>query len=144
VQPDWPQLLQHWRDGRIKQALLRQALQLRRRWPQLFSQGSYQPLELHGEYADCLFGFLRSQAGRHLLVLVPRLCAGLLEDRPQVPPERWGDTRMRLPAELAGRQWQGLAAGHRDDHGELAVAEVLGELPVNLLISVDEHQEASP
>ncbi|MBH3435274.1 malto-oligosyltrehalose synthase [Pseudomonas citronellolis] len=144
AQPDWPQLLQHWRDGRIKQALLRQALQLRRRWPQLFSQGSYQPLELHGEHADCLFGFLRSQAGRHLLVLVPRLCAGLLEDRPQVPPERWGDTRMRLPAELAGRQWQGLAAGHRDDHGELAVAEVLGELPVNLLISVDEHQEASP
>ncbi|MCY1396376.1 Maltooligosyl trehalose synthase [compost metagenome] len=134
-----PALLAAWRDGRIKQALIARALGLRKRHPALFREGDYQPLQLRGEQAGRLLAFARSHAGRSLLVVVPRLAAGLLGDQPlpQVPAQRWGDTELLLPAALAGRRFAGLFAGEevQDEDGRLPIAEVLRNFPVNLLFS---------
>ena len=42
------QLMPHWRDGRVKQALIHRVLGLRARAPQLFTLGTYLPLKVEG------------------------------------------------------------------------------------------------
>ena len=135
-QPDWPALLNAWRDGRIKQALLAHTLGLRRQWPDLFIHGDYLPLTVRGEQAGQVAAFLRSLSGVYLLVVVPHCCAGLLGEssRPLVPPEAWGDTRLSLPPTLGAVCWRGLTRDHIPRNAELHLAELLGELPVNLLM----------
>lgn len=139
--PDWPGLLRDWRSGHIKQALLAHALGLRKRWPALFSAGGYLPLEVRGEQAAQVVAFVRSHAGQHLLVVVPRCAASLLGDSPlpQVPPERWTDTRLHLPSSLAATRWSGLAGPVEPHNGEPLLAELLDGVPVNLLISGGER-----
>ena len=41
-------LAAHWRDGRVKQAVIRRALALRREVPELFARGEYRPVEVTG------------------------------------------------------------------------------------------------
>ncbi|MDN6860664.1 malto-oligosyltrehalose synthase, partial [Pseudomonas sp. CAN2814] len=139
--PDWPQLLRHWRDGAIKQALLAHALGLRKRWPALFTEGDYQPLPVRGEHAAQVVAFARSHAGQHLLVVVPRCSAALLGDSPlpQVPARRWGDTRLHLPSSLAAVRWSGLAGAIEPHDGEPRLTDLLRDTPVNLLISGGER-----
>ncbi|QRY77865.1 malto-oligosyltrehalose synthase [Pseudomonas sp. PDNC002] len=139
--PDWPALLRGWRDGRIKQALLAHALGLRKRWPALFAQGDYLPLEVRGEHAARVVAFARAHAGQHLLVVVPRCGAALLGASavPHIPAEGWRDTRLHLPASLAAIRWSGLA-GPVDPHdGEPRLAELLRDTPVNILTSGGER-----
>lgn len=134
---DWHALLQDWRDGRIKQALLAHALGLRKRWPGLFAQGDYLPLEVRGEHATQVAAFARQHAGQHLLVVVPRCASALLGDSPlpHIPAEGWRDTRLHLPSSLAALRWNGLG-GPVDPHdGEPRLAQLLRDFPVNLLIS---------
>lgn len=136
AQPDWPALLRDWRNGHIKQALLAHALGLRKRWPALFAAGDYLPLEVRGEHAEQVVAFIRRHAGQHLLVVAPRCSAALLGDSPlpHVPPERWADTRLHLPSSLADTRWSGLTGPVESHNGEPRLAELLGAVPVNLLI----------
>ena len=128
--------LASWQDGRIKQWLIHQVLRLRAERPQLFSQGSYRPLGVTGEHAAQVLAFLRSQGDEHLLVIVPRLAAGLLGEQqvPHVPPQRWGNTSVVLPEELRGRQVTGLLGDCQatTDQG-VALSAALAAFPLNLL-----------
>jgi (1->4)-alpha-D-glucan 1-alpha-D-glucosylmutase len=128
--------LASWQDGRIKQWLIHQVLSLRAERPQLFSQGSYRPLGVTGEHAAQVLAFLRSQGDEHLLVIVPRLAAGLLGEQqvPHVPPQRWGNTSVVLPEELRGRQVTGLLGDCQatTDQG-VALSAALAAFPLNLL-----------
>jgi malto-oligosyltrehalose synthase len=82
-------LAAHWQDGRVKQAVIRRALALRRAVPELFARGTYQPLGVTGPEARHVVAFARSLGGTHCLVAVPRLVSNLLE-----PPS----ARSRSPA----------------------------------------------
>ncbi|WP_236173212.1 malto-oligosyltrehalose synthase [Pseudomonas pseudonitroreducens] len=139
--PDWSVLLRNWRNGHIKQALLAHALGLRKRWPALFACGDYQPLEVRGEYAAQVVAFVRSHAGQHLLVVVPRCAAALLGQSalPRVAAQDWRDTRLHLPSSLAAVRWSGLAGPLEPHDGEPRLADLLAEVPVNLLISGGER-----
>ena len=53
---DWADLLQTWRDGRIKQAVIRKILGLRRQVPDLFARGDYTPLEVTGGLEERVVG----------------------------------------------------------------------------------------
>ena len=53
------ELLGNWRDGRIKLFLTQRLLIFRRENPALFAQGSYEPLELSGEFASSCVAFAR-------------------------------------------------------------------------------------
>ena len=100
-------LLASWRDGRIKQHVIARALALRRRHPELFETGHYEPLEVAGASADRVVAFARRTEQAMVVVVVPRLIAGLLQDRELPCPAAgaWGDTRLELPPALAGRSW---------------------------------------
>ena len=97
-------LAAHWRDGRVKQAVIRRALALRREVPDLFARGEYRPVEVTGARAEHVVAFLRSDGARHCLVVVPRLPVGLLGDEDSVifREAAWQDTTLHPPEELEG------------------------------------------
>ena len=71
------ELLRSWPDGRITLYVTRQALAARKRWPSLFNDGRYQPLEAAGEQAGHVVAFARGDDRQFALVVVPRLVAQL-------------------------------------------------------------------
>ena len=76
---DLPALAAEWRNGGIKQALIAELLALRRRAPQLFAEGSYEPVAVEGEAAASMIAFVRRHGDHRLLVAAPRLPLGLLQ-----------------------------------------------------------------
>jgi (1->4)-alpha-D-glucan 1-alpha-D-glucosylmutase len=75
-----------WRDGAIKQAVIRRVLDMRRRHPDLFAQGVYQPLTVRGPRAEHVIAFARSHGGLQAVVVVPRLTLRLWPDSLAQPP----------------------------------------------------------
>ncbi|MFO2464235.1 malto-oligosyltrehalose synthase [Pseudomonas sp. 15FMM2] len=133
-------LLEHWRDGRIKQALIGEALNLRRAHPALFARGSYEPLEVVGKHAERIVAFCREYQGKRLLVVVPRWVHGLLGNsaRPRVDAQIWGDTRIKLPFAATLQDWKGLLRTSAvTPNKELMVSVALGDAPVNIFINPD-------
>jgi (1->4)-alpha-D-glucan 1-alpha-D-glucosylmutase len=60
-------LLATWRDGRIKQSIIRRLLALRRSDPEFFALADYQPMALDGNTV----AFTRRHAGKTLIVAAP-------------------------------------------------------------------------
>ncbi|WP_437882958.1 malto-oligosyltrehalose synthase [Pseudomonas sp. LRF_L74] len=145
---EYAELIQRWRDGHLKQALIHALLSVRKAQPQLFSQGDYRPLSVEGVHADKVLAFSRSHADRHLLVVVPRLARDLLGDSPlpHIPAGRWGDTRVRLPQALDAGRLTSLCSERtfHGDQGSLSLAEVLVDFPVNVLCLKSSLQEHRP
>ncbi|NKQ12931.1 malto-oligosyltrehalose synthase [Pseudomonas sp. SST3] len=131
------ELLTNWQDGRIKQWLIARTLRLRRAQPRLFTEGRYLPLKVEGEHADQLIAFARELDGAWVIVIAARLASGLLADShtPQIPAQRWGDTRVRLPDALSGREMERLFDGMTvtPKQDDLPAAEVLQQLSVAVL-----------
>jgi len=131
------ELLANWQDGRIKQWLIGRTLGLRRSQPRLFSEGSHLPLHVEGEHADRLIAFARELDGNWLIVVAARLASSLLADShtPQIPAERWGDTRVRLPDALSGHALERLFDGKTvtPKQAALSATDVLQQLPVAIL-----------
>jgi (1->4)-alpha-D-glucan 1-alpha-D-glucosylmutase len=131
------ELLTHWRDGRIKQALIAQVLNLRAEHAELFRHGSYQALEVLGEQAHNVLAFAREHEGKHAIVIVPIRCATLLENSavPQVDALHWGDTRVVLPFDASDTNLKGLFQSSAvTKNRELKISDALGDVPVNLFI----------
>jgi maltooligosyltrehalose synthase len=91
--------LDHWRDGRIKQAVIARLLAVRRTLPELFSHGDYRPVRVEGPMADHVVAFLRTHGENRLLVVVPRLPLALMTtpETLQIEPARWQGTSLVLP-----------------------------------------------
>ena len=130
-------LLQHWRDGRVKQAIIRHALAFRAAAPGLFTVGAYTPLRVEGPQEDHILAFLRVHEGRAAIAIATRLSAGLdLKDAgPLVTQEQWNETRFITPRNFVGRSYvnvlneaQPTVIGARE-----VVGSMLAELPVALL-----------
>ncbi len=99
-----PALGDTWRDGRIKQAVIARVLGHRRRYPRLFSHGTYHPLAARGPAGDQVIAYERRLAGRTVTVVVPRLVAGLLDPAESglgIPGTAWEDTVVAGTAEDA-------------------------------------------
>ena len=139
---DPAELLKHWHDGRIKQWLIARTLNARRQQPALFRHGDYQPLKVHGQHAERLIAFSRSHAGQMAITLVPRLTAPLLRDndQPLIPPPNWDDTLIDLPDTPLFSALTGAAV---NSGAAVPVSELLGNVPVNLLVTVN-PQEHTP
>ncbi|MDB5717315.1 MAG: treY, partial [Sphingomonas bacterium] len=116
------ELLATWRDGRVKQAAIVEALHLRREHPALFLDGGYEPLDIRGSRAANVIAFVRRHGDEAILVAAALRCAGAVagSGAPSVPVEWWGDTVVDLPA--------GLSLG--DDAGAaIPIATLLDRMP---------------
>jgi (1->4)-alpha-D-glucan 1-alpha-D-glucosylmutase len=129
-------LLPHWRDGRVKQAILARGLAFRGRAPGLFTAGSYQPLRVEGPGAEHILAFVRVHEGRAAIVAGTRLSAALelRTNQPVVDPEQWRETRLVMPRPLVGRACTDIFTGTEALIGARSnVSVALTMLPVALL-----------
>ena len=132
-----PDLLANWRDGRIKQTLIAQTLNVRTEHAELFRRGTYQALEVVGSQAHRVLGFVREWEGKRAIVIVPIRCSALLENsaEPQVDAPLWGDTRIHVPFATADENLKGLFSSITvTKNRELMISAALGDFPVNLFI----------
>jgi (1->4)-alpha-D-glucan 1-alpha-D-glucosylmutase len=129
-------------DGRIKMYLTWRALCLRQEQPELFQEGEYLPLMVEGAKANHVVAFVRKSAKENVLVVVPRLVAGLLNniDVPPIGPRIWEDTEVLLPFCTCSEKYRNVFTGEiletekRDDSEKIAVSKILSEFPAALCL----------
>jgi len=136
------ELLETPEDGRIKLYSTWRALCLRQQQPDLFQKGEYVPLTVEGAKANHVVAFARKSETASLLVVVPRLVAGLLNDIdvPPVGPRIWEDTRIVIPFCSCSQQYRNALTGEvvdvqkGDGQETIAVSHVLAAFPVALCL----------
>lgn len=120
-QPDWRKLADNWRDGRVKLAWTRRLLALRATLPELFTEGSYQPLAVTGRDATRVIAFARLHEREAVIVAVGRTLAPVSDGGRRWPHGE--DYSGEL--DLADLQIEGRASG-----APLLLSEVFADLPV--------------
>ena len=121
--------LREWRDGRVKLFLVRTLLKLREDHPDLFRDGTYEPLQVTGTFRDCVIAFRRTAGDRCLAVVVPRFSA-----RVGFPPvgDSWGDTAVES---LDVTDWDDIVRRMRHQEAKPAlVASLLSDFPVGVFL----------
>jgi malto-oligosyltrehalose synthase len=131
-----------WPDGRVKQAVIRRALALRRDQPALFARAAYRPLAVSGPLAEHVVAFARSYGDAHCIVVVPRLSTGwpLLPGKnaetgcPAGSASCWRGTMLEAPNDMVGRTLRNRCTDTSVDLlGPVPIESVLGDFPVALL-----------
>lgn len=128
-----------WRDGRVKQSLIRRVLSVRQSMPALFARAAYYPVDVTGPAATHILAFMRSLDDGHCVVIAPRLPARLLSggDSIIIPAKVWEGTELHLPAALMGRHLRDtFSEAHATPrHGILPLADVLATFPAALFVA---------
>jgi (1->4)-alpha-D-glucan 1-alpha-D-glucosylmutase len=130
-----PETMARWRDGLPKLWLVHRLLDLRRRRPRPFLDGSYAPLTVEGHDADHLIAFARQFGDETIVTVAPRLLLGRLsvDDPPGLDPRAFADTRIHLPTKHV-RLLDGRTV--RNGEGGIAVMDLLGGFPVSVMESI--------
>lgn len=137
-------------DGRAKLWVICRLLALRAQDPELFREGSYEPLEVRGARERHLVAFMRRHQGHAFVLLVVRLFATLEMDGATETPSvdgqpasplsiAWSDTEVLLPAEADEWHFEDCITGLScvtKDH-RLVVAPLLHAFPGAALIARD-------
>jgi (1->4)-alpha-D-glucan 1-alpha-D-glucosylmutase len=123
------ELVEGYRDGRIKMHVMTTCLRLRREQPALFLEGEYTPLEA-GEH---LVAFERRRGTDRLVCLAPRLPWRLGGAKHPWPlGDAWGDARVRLPA---GGRFREAFTGDTVEGDASRIAGILRVFPVAWLLA---------
>jgi (1->4)-alpha-D-glucan 1-alpha-D-glucosylmutase len=134
-------LPESWEDGLAKLYVTHRVLIFRRAHADIFRDGDYRPLKVNGAKSDHLCAYARVHPSGTIVVLVPRLFARLLGDKPGLPmgEEVWGDTTVELPEELRGAAFVSILGTSvhlpEDVNGVICVGRALGDFPIGLLSS---------
>ncbi len=103
--PDLRHMLANWQDGAIKLHLTAALLRLRRKYPALFAEGSYEPLTAEGPDAERVCAFLRRTEDTAMLV------ATLLFPARGTPTSAAEPTTVALPDDMPATGWRELFTG---------------------------------
>ena len=125
-------LIGHWPDGQVKQALVSRLLADRAACPSLYASGDYDPLRARGGRSDHVVAFARTCGSERLAVVVPRLPSKLSPDGALPTGDGvWGGTRVELPE----GPWRDLLTGARIEAGEesIPISELFKALPLSVL-----------
>ncbi len=103
-------LFQHADNGLIKMYITQTALLYRKRHSSLFLNGTYGPLETHGEYADNICGFIRREGPKASLTILPRFLTQLIGDPASLPVGEsvWGQTGVSLPSDFKSHSYRNI------------------------------------
>lgn len=124
-------------DGRAKLFVTWQSLLSRRRYPGLFSEGEYIPLQVAGPRKDHVFAFLRRDRERRALVIVPRLMCRLLarQKGPPVGADLWRETFVSISDAHQHAGFRDVFTGETlAGAGEYSLGKILSVFPVALLL----------
>jgi (1->4)-alpha-D-glucan 1-alpha-D-glucosylmutase len=126
-------VLENWRDGRLKLYVVSRALEHRRAHRALFLAGDYIPLDVSGPAAEHVIAFARRVNGEWAVVAVPRLLAALCRGRdPASNPGIWTGTEIHLPPDAPGG-WRNVFTGELVRGRPLAASRLFGQFPVAVL-----------
>ena len=133
-------LLASWRDGRLKLGVIAALLEARRRRPELFAEGSYEPVETHGPAGDRLIAFIRRHGEESLLVVLPRLTgdAAVGDGALRLDAQQWDDSVLGPAAEAF------IGARHLftgETVADLRPASLLASFPVCVLARLRSGEE---
>ena len=124
-----------WRDGRLKQHVVRRVLAVRQRLPELFTSGDYIPLAFEGSLAGHVTAFARVTREASLVVMFSRFAASFLRGAQlAVPASDWRNTRLLVPEFLRSSYADQLGTGHFSAGGEINVCDLLPNLPIGLFL----------
>ena len=91
------ELVCDWRDARVKQALAFHLLKLRRQHERLFSDGTYEPLEIKGQFSEHAIAYQRRLGQEVAVFVVPRIASKLLGvNEIRFREKVWSDTHVVL------------------------------------------------
>ncbi|MTW16784.1 malto-oligosyltrehalose synthase [Rhodoplanes serenus] len=139
--PDWDALAAAWTDGRVKLALTRRLLALRRSLAEVFATGGYEPLAVDGPHAGHLLAFARTGRRRSVVVVVGRHFAPLTDGG-----RRWLDPAA-LEATVDLGEFRVTADVLRPaaplPSGRVPAATLLGPLPVAVLTAAPASRPAA-
>jgi (1->4)-alpha-D-glucan 1-alpha-D-glucosylmutase len=142
------QIIEEWASGRPKLFVLGTALRLRAKYPKLFTDGKYIPLELTGAKADNVVAFARQHEGVVAITVAPIMVASVLLKSGEQPlteevrkivmsSEFWGDTELVIPAGLQIDRLQNMftlqTVPIKD--AKIRLSDILQKFPVALLKS---------
>jgi (1->4)-alpha-D-glucan 1-alpha-D-glucosylmutase len=122
-QPNWQQLTKDWPSGHVKLAWTRHLLKLRTELANIFANGDYAPLEVHGPHRDHFIAYARRQ-GRNAVVVVAPRCFAALTDKGRAWPFA---ASFDATLDTSGYAVEGFADA---DAPELRLSDLLTNLPV--------------
>ncbi len=118
--PHLATLLSNWGDGRVKQAAIARMLADRRASPELYSDGNYRPLTMHGDNSGNFFAFERARGGDSLVIVA----------RIRFAPEQFTHSGSETLLDLPEGRWRNLLDGDTlQSEGLFAVEQALGLWP---------------
>lgn len=121
--PDWQQLTKDWPGGHIKLAWTRRLLKLRTELADIFTNGDYAPLEVHGPHRDHFIAYARRQGRNAVVVAIPR-CFAPFTDNGRAWPLA---TDIDAALNVKGYALEGFADA---DATELRLSDLLRDFPV--------------
>ena len=124
------ELLENWRDGRIKMFATHRLLALRREHAAVFASGTYTAVPADGSFAENVIAFERRHGDAAVLVIVPRHTGAL-----GFPPLAgvWNDTRIAFPN--AAARWRDTFTRREHTSEILRLSDVLADLPFTVLVA---------
>lgn len=130
-------------DGRAKLYVTWKGLAMRRRYPDLFTQGEYLPLAPQGEGADHICAFARRHQNATAVIVAPRWFARLLNGRQDLPIgfDVWRETWLEAPQGERAERFVNVLTGEqaeiteRDGKAFFSAADLLARFPVALLVA---------
>jgi (1->4)-alpha-D-glucan 1-alpha-D-glucosylmutase len=130
--PDWAALARDWPSGLIKLALTHQLLAIRSRFGNLFTNGSYRPLEIIGPRRDEIVAFARSHGRDSIIVVAGRLFGRATEKGRAWPSsEAWPETSVVLDGFGSIRPLLGPTTPLKAM--QLPIWQLFGALPIAIL-----------
>ena len=130
-------LLRNWRDGRIKQYVIRRILNFRRWQAELFAHGTYRDLQASGPRAENIFAFARTGGETVAIAAAPRLVSHDTIGTNGLVSANWNGTGLPLDGDIASiAVFEDALTGRtiRRTGGHLPAGEIFGTLPVALLL----------
>ncbi len=106
------ELIDNWKDGRIKIFLIMRILHCRNKYPELFRDGAYIPLTADGEFRENLVAFARMHLQRWAIIVVPRLTVSIVKEGELPIEEAWSDTEIHLPDNTPS-EWYDVITGEK-------------------------------
>ncbi len=132
------ELCESWMDGHIKLFLIAQALSTRNQLSEVFSQGTYEPLEVIGPAQTHVITFARRHGDCTIITVATRFFTNLVEPGVfPLGPTVWQETRIEWPQDLiTSPTWTNALTDETLSSTEsLPLGEILRQFPVALLVN---------
>ncbi len=123
-------------DGRLKLFLIARVLEARQQYLEVFQQGSYQSLNVTGQYQNHIIAFARTYEQVTAIIIAPRFLTSIIQlDQFPLGETVWGDTAIEIPGD-DGSTWQETITNQRiTGEKSIKMNQALASFPVALIVN---------